>query len=512
MTNVLLIMTDQQRADSLGCCGNRNAVTPNLDALACRGAVLANHFTPNQMCSPSRSTLFSGLFPRHHGLTRNGVSLPEDTRLLTHDLASCGYRVHGAGKFHFQPILASSEHAMPDSNAFWSLPKSESWNGPFFGFDSVDIVIGESAAVTEGGHYARWLETTSPEAVKLYLPENALAPAPDDLDEVWKSAIPQNLHYNSWITDRACDFLQHHNEDQPFFLFVSYPDPHHPFSPPEPWCDLVNPEDVPLPKNVPGELERMPDYILQASRSECNAPDKSGSYFDFLLDPGKAREQGFMQTTEHLSEPTIRQAIAHTHGMVAMIDDCVGQILAKLEEKGLSDDTIVIFTSDHGELLGDHGLIRKGPPPYVQLLQLPMIVAGPSIVAGERRQLTSHLDIRATILELLEIEGDGGDGISFAEILRDGTTAGRSRLFAEYHPRASMDRYNQSLLTHDWRLTVYPQRRDWGELFDRNTDPGEHHNLYFDPAFSTIKELLTAEIARDWPPSPDAGEQAIAVY
>jgi len=505
-------MSDQQRADSLGCCGNAVARTPNLDALAERGALLSNHFTPNQMCSPSRSTLFSGYYPRHHSLTRNGIALPHDTPLLTHDLGRAGFKVNGVGKFHFQPILAPVEYVMPDSNAFWTLPESKSWRGPFFGFDAVDMVIGESAAVTHGGHYARWLAEIAPEVGKLYLPEHALSSRPDDLDEIWKSAVPSDLHYNNWITDRACDFLAEHNAREPFFLFVSYPDPHHPFSPPAPWCDLFDPDSVPVPENIPGELDRMPSYICDDSPGDDKSSGDNKSYFDFLLDPGIAREQGFMQTTDRFSQGTMAQAIAHTYGMVSMIDDGVGRILAELEARGLDDDTIIIFTSDHGELLGDHGLIRKGPPPYDQLLRIPMIVSGPSIVPGTRQQMTSHLDIRATILELLGLEGNHGDGTSFAKLLHHKTAPGRTRLFGEYHPRASSQKYNQTLLTNDWRLTIYPERLDWGELFDRRGDPGEHKNLYFDPAFSSIRDELMMEIARDWPPAPDAGGQAIAVY
>src|SRR5262245_44250600 len=113
-----------------------------------------------QICSPSRATLFSGRYARHHGLTRNGIALPADVPLISHDLARAGYRTYGVGKFHFQPILAPAQHAMPDSDAFWSLPESESWRGPFYGFERVDIVIGESAASTRGGHYARWLKRT----------------------------------------------------------------------------------------------------------------------------------------------------------------------------------------------------------------------------------------------------------------------------------------------------------------------------------------------------------------
>ncbi|WP_127112634.1 sulfatase family protein [Shimia sediminis] len=505
--NVILIMTDQQRADSLGCTGNPVAKTPNIDALASRGAVFRQHFTPHQICSPSRATVFSGLYARNHGLTRNGVALSEDLPLITHDLKDAQYRTHGVGKFHFQPILAGSEHAMPDSNAFWKLPESAGWTGPFYGFDTVDILIGESVSATEGGHYAKWLKETAPEAAELYLPENALEPQPDDMDEIWKSAIPSELHYNTWITDRACAFLEEQDTSQPFFLFVSYPDPHHPFSPPAPWCDMYDPNDMPAPKQEPGELAIMPSYIVEGDREEA-----SKSYVDFLRNPGPPREQGFLQTTQRFSEATMRQALAHTYGMVSMIDDCVGRLLAQLEASGLTQDTLIIFTSDHGELLGDHGLIRKGPSPYRSLLHVPFVAAGPGVTPGPRDAITSHLDLRATISAFLDLDLDPTDGCSFDDVLADPDADGRSHLFAEYHPRTRSDTYNQTLVTDDWRITIYPENSEWGEMFDLRNDPGEHLNLFFADAYFADRRALTDQITAEFPPLANAGGKSIATY
>lgn len=500
-------MSDQQRADSLGCTGNGVVKTPNIDALAARGAVFENHFTPHQICSPSRATLFSGRMARHHGLTRNGVALKEDTPLIPHDLKDAGYRTHGVGKFHFQPILAGAEHAMPDSNAFWDLPQSKGWTGPFYGFDKVDILIGEAVGATKGGHYSRWLAQTAPEAADLYLPENALSPGPCDLDEVWKAAIPEELHYNTWITDRACAFVAEQTPSNPFFLFVSYPDPHHPFSPPAPWCDMYDPSDMPDPDARPDELDKMPSYILDGDREEATK-----SYVDFLRNPGPPREQGFLQTTRRMSPASIRQAIAHTYGMVSMIDAGVGRILEQLAAQGLTDETLVIFTSDHGELLGDHGLIRKGPSPYRALLNVPLVIAGPGVAPGRRSGLTSHLDLRATLNARLGLPHKATDGRSFAAMLDDPAAQGPDHLLAEYHPRTRMETYNQSIITPDWRLTIYPQNPDWGEMFDLAADPGEHENLFFNPDSATRRQSFTDLLSAELPPAPGAGGPSLATY
>jgi len=503
-------MADQLRADALGCFGNTLARTPNLDALAARGARLAAHMTPNQICSPSRATLFSGLYARHHGLVHNGIALDDDIELLSHALARAGFRTHGIGKFHFQPILAPASYRMPESNAFWESPDAPLWSGPYYGFNTAEFVIGESAAATVAGHYAGWLRTAAPDRIALYRREEALAPPPTDLDEVWKCAVPERLHYNQWIADRARAFLSGiRGED--FFLFVSFPDPHHPFTPPAPWCDLVDPSEVPAPNTVPGELLGMPDYVADAETAGQTAADGK-SYLEFLLAPGAPREQGFMMKVDGISDATLRLAIAHTYGSIAMIDDCIGAVLRELVERGLADDTYVMFTSDHGELLGDHGLLRKGPPPYVQLLNVPTILAGPGIEPATVTALTTHVDLKATSLELLGVSGDAGDGLSMAPLLRGEANPGRDAIWAEYHPRVFSDQYNQTLITTDWRMTLYPRRTGWGELFDRRADPGEHRNLFHDGKYRSVREELTARLEREWPAAPDVGGQRIATY
>ena len=504
-------MADQLRADALGCFGNALARTPVLDGLADRGARLTAHMTPNQICAPSRASLFSGLYARNHGLVHNGIALDEDVELITHALARAGFRTHGIGKFHFQPILAPAGFRMPESNAFWESTEAARWNGPYYGFQAAEFVIGESAAAALAGHYARWLEATAPDAVELYRRELALAPPPADLDEVWKCAVPEQLHYNRWIADRACAFLAAHGGEN-FFLYVSFPDPHHPFTPPRPWCDMFDPAEVPAPKAVPGELLRMPDYISAGEPVDQNAADGRKTYLDFLLSPGAPREQGFMTKTGGISDATLRLATAHTYGSVAMIDDCIGRVLRALRENGLADDTFVAFTSDHGEFLGDHGLLRKGPPPYRQLLNVPLVLAGPEIGPIAVDALTSHVDLKATILELLGVAGDGGDGVSLGPLLRGEAATGREAVWAEYHPRTVADQYNQTLITADWRLTLYPRRPDWGELFDRRADRDETRNLFHEPEHRALRDELVAQLRRDWPAAPEAGGPRIAIY
>ena len=255
MVNFVILCTDQQRADSLGCAGNREARTPNLDALAARGTRFTRHYTPNQICCPSRGTMITGLYPRHHGMTTNGRTLHDGLATLPGVLGRAGWDTHAVGKLHLQPIMAGVEHRMPESVPFWQAGLGRDWHGPYFGYRTVDFMIGESLLATEGGHYAAWLRNEHPDIVPLYQPDAALDGPLPDLDEAWVCAVPAELHYNTWIAERAVAFLE--RARPPFLLFVSSPDPHHPFSPPRPGRICFDPARMPLPDSAPGELEKL---------------------------------------------------------------------------------------------------------------------------------------------------------------------------------------------------------------------------------------------------------------
>lgn len=493
------------RYDALSVTGNRVAHTGNIDGIAARGTTFHRHFTPNQICSPSRATMATGLYPRHHGLWRNGVALDERLPNLWKALSRIGYRTRGVGKLHFQPLLAPAERDMPESLAYWTRPGSEDWRGPYFGFDSVDLVMGEANESTRAGHYAAWLKRNHPEVVDLYEPAASLDSRARDLNEVWKSAVPSELHYTNWIADRAIDFIERQSMDsEPFGLFVSFPDPHHPFAPPRPYCDLFRPEQMPRPIVRVGELERMPAYL-----GEGDDPAK----VPYIANGEQPREQGFLLRTDDISEETLAVAIAHTHGMIKMIDDAVGRLLAALAEAGLLDDTYVLFTADHGELLGDHGLLRKGPPPYRQLLQVPLVISGPGIRAGTNIDaLTSHLDLFATIASLLGLPAPTTDGVDLKPLIDGRAKMVRDFLFAEYHPRRDACLYNQSVISREWRFTRYPNQPQWGELFDLSADPWEHWNLFGEKEFAVQARALNAVLDRRLPPQPLVENEILGAY
>lgn len=498
--NLVFICADQMRFDSLSVNGNTVVDTANIDRIANAGLSLQRHHTPNQICSPSRATMATGLLPRHHGLWRNGAALDETLPTLWQHLSKAGYRTGASGKLHFQPLLAPAEADMPESLAFWEDARAEDWHGPYYGFEHVDLVLGEANEAVNAGHYANWLRRNHPDVPALYQPGAVPGSQASDLQEVWRSAVPPGLHYTNWIADRGIDFINTSVESaEAFALFVSFPDPHHPFSPPGEYADLFRPEDMPAPTVRDGELDRMPAYL------QVGDDPKKEAY----IGPGeKVREQGFMLRTDAISPQTLSRAIAHTYGMIKMIDDAVGRILRTLEESGVADDTIVLFTADHGEFLGDHGLLRKGPPPYRQLLHVPLCINGPGVRAAlSPDNPTSHADLPSTLAALLKVAPfETADGVDLT------TAPRRDCLFAEYHPRADADLYNQSIITPDWRLTHYPNQPSWGELFDLNADPGEHWNLFHEESSAEIRASLGERLQAEFPPQQHIKSEIWGAY
>lgn len=509
LPNVIFICTDQQRSDSLGCAGNLVSRTPNIDSIAESGMRFTRHSTPMQICSPSRATMLTGLYPRHHGLVMNGMALPEDVPTLTAKLQLHGYLTHGVGKQHLQPLLAPPSYAMPDSRAFWKSEASNGWNGPYYGYQSLDLLLGESDTASIAGHYANWLRQNYPDSLHLLEPKAAAQAPPADLDEIWRSAMPVEQHYNTWITDRALDFLgQPVAKERPFFLFVSYPDPHHPFDPPESYADRYDPDHITVPSVTNDELSRQPTYYGDLY--------PQGEGFRELYWAGRTDlEAGSMITTENISEASMRRAIAYTYGMIEMIDNGVGQILEVLEQRGMTEDTYILFTSDHGELLGDHGLLHKGPPPYRQLTEVSMLLKGPGVPENRTSSaLTNHVDLAPTLLDLCGVGFDPEyfDGMSMRPLISEQCDTVRRRDFGEYHPSAKAELYNQTIRTDRWRLTLYPAKSEWGELFDLESDPCERRNIFHEPEMSGVVEELSEFLAREFPPQPEVDNEWICKW
>ncbi|MEJ2270088.1 MAG: sulfatase-like hydrolase/transferase, partial [Desulfobulbaceae bacterium] len=161
----------------------------DIDAIAASGMRFTRHITPMQICSPSRATMLTGLYPRHHGLVMNGMALPQEVPTVTAMLQANGYVTHGVGKQHLQPLLAPAQYAMPDSRAFWGTADAAGWNGPYYGYQTLDLLLGESDTASIAGHYANWLRENHPTTLHLLEPKYAQQAPPEDLDEIWRYGV-----------------------------------------------------------------------------------------------------------------------------------------------------------------------------------------------------------------------------------------------------------------------------------------------------------------------------------
>jgi arylsulfatase len=491
--NVLCFVLDQLRYDHLGCTGNETVETPTIDALADDGVVMDRAYVNNPLCMPARASLLTGLMPRDHGVRTNGIPLDRDATTLSGTLSEAGYRTYAAGKLHFHtydtPHDVDSADAdpaeFPEAKPLWESGRIESLSEPFYGFDEVDFTGGHVDWIF--GEYVRWLEDERPSAAALLdrgHERNGARPAPDAFD--W--AIDEADHYNRWIADRTRSFLRERAEDdEPFFAWCSFPDPHHPFAAPDPWDDLYDPDDVSPPTRREGELDDLPPFYRDAFEDE-----------ETVL-------SGRHGSTD-LTDAELREQIALTYGMVSFVDQEIGRVMETLAETGLREDTIVVFMSDHGDMMGDHWMVRKGPFHFEGLLRVPMIWSWPGeFPVGERTDgLAEAIDFAPTVLDCCGVavpegvdepfldERDGAPpalpGRSLRPQLAGERDAVREAVIVE-NDEDYLGLRPRSLITDRYKLTVYPGR-SYGELFDLDADPEELHNRWDDPGYADAKADL----------------------
>lgn len=455
MKNVVLILCDQLRKDTLGCYGNPIAKTPAIDALAARGLRFDRCYVNNPICGPNRMSLFTGMYPRNHGTWTNGL-LTEDRGLtaLTH-LSQRGCQTANIGKIHFTVTDTHRPDILtPEAGAFWeNTPACYDWHGPYYGYEYVELT---RMHTDEGGHYRKWFYEHGGTDDMLQMTHKTA----DKLDG--ETSVPEELHVSTFLGERACEFLEHgRDQTRPFFLSVSYPDPHHAFDPPASAAARYASDDIVEPVSPCGEdLDGRPAHYKQHFRGGWTRQGKKDQ---------DACPNGLPSEWKN-------SRIAHTYAMVDLIDRSVGRILESLRKTGLDQDTIVIFTSDHGELLGDHGLWKKGPFYYEGLMNIPLIMAGPGVNPGVTQELASTIDILPTALELM-----GAEKLPYADglnLITGGAPNGlRKRCLIEYRvgyfPRC--DQASFALVEKDWKYVRHQSGEE--ELTDLKNDPGEHVNL-----------------------------------
>lgn len=488
--NFLLITTDQQRADTIGAYGNRVCRTPNLDRLAEEGTRFDACRTQNPYCQPSRATLLTGMYPSSHGVVCNGYDLPAEAESwsVATRLRGAGYRTALVGKAHFATLYPHLPGGKLES-VEGSTRMPEGWHGPYFGFEHVELILfGHALRMSPvtglwnwcfgpppfGLHYARFLFRDGfekgRERLRLMQPE--AAGARWDRTQTWKSVLSEEDHPTTWVAECAIRWLR--EVDAPFFLWVSFTDPHHPMDPPRPWGDMYEPDDcLPLvPEPHPEEFEAKPPIHRGMSQG-------LGGRGNEWANPGGAQ----------LSREDLAKMFAGYYGMVSQIDHQIGRILDTLRERRVLDDTLVVATTDHGELLGDHQMIFKGPVHYEGLLRIPLLVRGPGFEPGRVvADPVGALDITPTLVSAAGLApSDRMEGRPLLDGPRehvltenDHTIFGRLRL--------------RTLATRRHKLTRYLDHPQWGELYDLEEDPGELVNRWDDPAHAPLRRELLATL------------------
>lgn len=485
--NILLITADQQRGDCFGFEGRRIR-TPHLDALAAAGTRFSAAICPSVVCQPSRASMLTGLLPLTHGVHDNGIDLDPATgqRGFAGRLADAGYATAFFGKAHFSTYHTFQPTGTPECVAS-SAQYGPDWNGPYMGFQHAELMlVGHNwfppEAPPRGQHYERYYHADGQGAAKHALYRQSAFDT-QGAAQCWHSELPLMWHNTPWTADRAIAWLHDRPRDKPFCAWVSFPDPHHPFDCPLPWSRLHHPSEVDLPPHRTRDLDRRPWWHRAVLESEPVGPPDA-------VATRKAYSRIAPQTDAQL-----REIIANTYGMIAMIDHEVGRLRQALLETGAAEHTIIIYTADHGDWLGDHGLILKGPMPYEGLLRVGLIMQGAGLPAGHVvPDPVSTLDLAATFLDLAGAPPAQLHGASLLPVIRG--QASRDVALSEWELLPARTGVALSLRVargRRWKLAL-ELRSGAGELYDLADDPHELHNRFDDPAAAEARATLTAAI------------------
>ena len=487
--NILLITSDQQRADCFGF-ENRHVRTPHLDRLAGAGTRFSACITPNLVCQPSRASILTGLLPLTHGVWDNGVDLDPRVgeRGFAGTLAAAGYDTAYFGKAHFATKATFKPTGTPECMRSFAKHGAD-WRGPYMGFRHVElIVLGhvnnpmplERPPV---GHYERWLLSRGDEEEMLALCTASAGPDTEGAAQTWHSALPVAWHSSSWLGDRTTDWLRSRDRSKPFCAWISFPDPHQPFDCPVPWSRLHDPKDVPLPQTRNEDPAAVRPWWYKATLEGTPA----------LADPQFRDLRAKVSRMPKQSDRQLAQMTANYYGMISLLDHNVGRILSALRDLGIEEETLVVFTTDHGDMMGNHGLYLKGPWPLEDLLRVGMVARGPGVAAGRVvDQPVSTLDLAATFYDFSAVPSPQVlQGRSLKNLL-GGKSEARTAAWSEWHVHPSRCGVGLQLRTVRTKThkATFELGSGAGELYDLVNDPLEQVNRFDDPAFAAVRKEL----------------------
>lgn len=448
--NVLFLMDDQHNARCLGCYGNDDVRTPNLDRLASQGVRFDRAYAQSPICMPSRTSVFTGRYPHSVGVFGNYGSLPPDVLSLARHLQNQGYETGAFGKIHL-PV---------------------DW--PTHGFEtrrSCDFADAEQHA--SENHYYTYLERVGLDHEYDFGPPTGEFP-----HSTYVSNIPYEHCVEKWTADETIRWLDNRDGEGPFFAWTTFQRPHPPYSPPPEYVDLYSPEDIELPPRDPDEFETKPANWREQAESEI-----------------------YQQSTDE----DIKQVLAYYYSLITLIDEQIGRVLDHLEAAGELENTIVVFASDHGDFAGEHGFVKKtlGIPEAVH--RVPFIWRYPErFREGETNDdLVELVDLFPTVCDAVDAPiPDAVQGQSLESTLTAGTPVDRDAAYC-------IGSHLRAIRTDEWKLTYYLEEDD-GELYHIDEDPWEHENLYHceayrDERLELIERLFRFHIETEEPEIPLRG-------
>ena len=445
--NVLLILTDQHRYDTLGCYGAQTCRTPNLDGLAARGVRFDRAYTPTSPCSPARAALFTGLYPhKNHVLSNDCVLNPEVPNLAT-ELGRAGYNLGYAGKWHVDRARVPSEYGF------------EAKDFPGYGYPAGGVVEGVRFGARDTlatRHYADYLRERGFERPRLLDAFYGGNPGKQNQEMYALQSGSVETTFECMVGEETIRLLREMKEAQdrdgaPFFIWTNFWGPHTPCLLPEPYYSMYDPRAIPEEPSFNETWERKP-------------------FVQHLYERYWGLSSGGWQSW--------REIVARYWGYVTMLDDLIGRILGELRVLGLEENTLVVFTTDHGDMMGAHRLIEKGPFTYEQCYRLPLIAAHPGCQhpGGVCSEFVYLHDLFPTFLEVAgQAAPDVPDSRSILpNILGDDAPTGRESIYSAFY--AQIFPYEQRMIRTRTHKLVY-NRSDVGELYDLADDPWEMRDL-----------------------------------
>jgi arylsulfatase A-like enzyme len=498
---ILLITTDQQRFDALGCNGGRIARTPVVDGLAESGINYQRAHNQSVVCMPARSTMVTGQYVRSHGVWMNGVPLPAEAPSIAAHLHNAGYRTALIGKAHFEPAF--------DPKGEWTEGRMarEGSTGPYRGFERAELVMHGPVGF---GHYPKYMTENHQEHVGGFyrqvgfdsegnLEVNHRGGGDTGACQVHHNPVPREIYHTDWVADRTLAFLDGLDPEEDWFVWMSFPDPHHPWDPPASEISRCNWRDLDLPDGYPGNPEACREILGRKPHHWLDWFDGRAEHLNVEAPPGFVPAR--------LTPDQIREVNAMTHIENELIDEACGRVLGRIEERDWTDATDVFFTSDHGELQGDFGLLFKGPYHVDALMRVPLIwrpAPSASVKPARVEEPVGHIDLASTFCAVAGVEvPDWNQGRPLP------TAAGSDResVLTEWdcvHRGVSTrirSIYRDGILCSAYEKSSIYEGHE-GEFYDLRNDPLQFENRWDEASAQGLKKDLIAELYAELPSEP----------